>query len=184
MAPRRYVSKLRPSETNSLKGLWRVGVFTKEQMKEHFKISDVRLKQMENTRFIKIYEEKIYIDKKGIKECEKLGMAHRYSSNFKNFEHDHKLSRVYLSFSDNGRENWITEKELQEVASGRPEYNDFKNRMIEAHDKGKFQATPDAAYLTERGVIAIEITTNNYSNQDIEQKVEFSREFLDGIHVY
>jgi hypothetical protein len=181
----RYVKKLRPSERDSLKAAWRIGVLTKDQLKEHFNINETRLKQMENTRFFKVYEEKVYIDRKGIKECEKMGMKHRYSSNFKNFAHDHKLSKVYLSLKTETRERWITEKGLHDIASKTSNYEAFKVRMIEMHDKGKFQATPDAAFRTEKGeIIAIEITTNNYSDQDIEQKVEFAREFLAGIEVY
>jgi len=101
------------------------------------------------------------------------------------FIHDNQLANVYLNYSREEREGWMTESELREYASQQPGYDDFKSRMEEMHSQGKVQATPDAAIKTKDGrLIAVEIVTKFYSAEEIIQKDEFSTEFLDDIDYY
>ncbi|WP_209125726.1 hypothetical protein [Alkalihalobacillus sp. BA299] len=198
-----YVERgLRPSELASLKAIGRVGVVTIQQLKENYGITDGRIKQMNNSRYYDVQEEKVFIGTKGIKECEKLGIQHRYGSSLKNFEHDNRLAEVYFSiktdkeienkweeFQENERlrDGWITEGELQDKASQLPIYEAFKEKITATHSKGKFQATPDAAYRhPDTGVVTcLEIYGKSYKYEDIAQKVAFAREYYNGnIEVY
>ncbi|PFR99815.1 hypothetical protein COK60_30240, partial [Bacillus thuringiensis] len=58
----------------------------------------------------------------------------------------------------------------------------FKKRIVKSHPQGKFQPTPDGAIYSEAhsGYIAIEVTTRNYKEIDIQQKQEFAKTFLSG----
>lgn len=181
--PSKYVKKLRPLEKDCIKGHWHVGSFTKEQIQKEWSINDSRLRQMLNSNYLKMHRGKYTIGEKGKEYCRSIGMRNQYKKS--SFQHDNRLADVYLGYSREEREGWMTESELRQYASKQPGYNDFKKRMIKIHSRGKFQATPDAAIKTKDGkLIAIEVVTRNYSDEAIIQKNEFAKQFLDGIDYY
>lgn len=180
----KYVKVIMSHEKRAMEMLWRTGVCTRVQLKEHFAISADRLKKLVNSGYMKDVYGKVVLDDKGVKHMKKLGMEHRYRTSLKNAGHDMKLTKQYLAIPEQYRESWKTEAQLRYEAMKSPNYEAFKQRMEALHPNGKMQATPDAAVYSPSvgGYVAIEITTQNYKDIDIEQKMEFANEFLSGYY--
>lgn len=83
-----------------------------------------------------------------------------YKSDFSQLEHDYCLAKVYHYLSFQEKQSWITETEL---------------RVKYRHDK-----TTDAMYISKEGKkVGVEIVTDRYSKDEIENKMNFIRSFCD-----
>lgn len=186
-APRLHVRTIMSHENNAMQMLWKTGVCTKQQLEEHFNIKGPRLKKLCHSKYLKETRGKVWLNDKGIKHLEqKIGMEFRYKTSTRNTEHDLRLTEKYLELPKELQKSWKTESELRHMAIKNPNYEDFRMRMEELHPNGKYHATPDAAVYSEKhgGYVAIEITTTNYKDVDIQQKMEFSNTFLSGYQQY
>lgn len=171
-----FVRKLKTQEIECMKGLWRTGVMTREQLEKKFDIKGQRLINLKNSKYLKIDEDKVYLGDRGETEMETRGMEFRYKSDLTTFEHDYQLSDFYLSLSEETRETWMTEKELLHHAEQSSRFFGFRTKIKEKY--GKYQATPDGAFVSDGKLIGIDIITESYSNDDALQKEEFGMEFL------
>lgn len=182
----KYVKVIMSHEISAMKMLWRTGVCTDKQLKGHFNISTDRLKKLVNSQYLKMSQGKVILAEKGKKQMKSIGMKYQYKTSFRNVAHDMKLTQRYLETPEQFRSTWKTEAQLRNEAKQSPKYEEFKKRMQELHPQNKVHATPDAAVYdpTVGGLVAIEITTLNYKEVDIQQKVEFANEFLSGYRQY
>lgn len=173
-------------ENYAFKMLWRTGVCTDKQLQDHFNISSERLKKLMNSGYLKMSQGKVILAERGVKKMKAFGMKFQYKTSFRNIAHDLKLTHKYLETPEQFRASWKTEAQLRSEAKQSSKYEVFKQRMKELHPQGKVHATPDAAVFdsTVGGHVAIEITTLNYKEVDILQKMEFANEFLSGYRQY
>lgn len=179
-----FVRTIKGKEEECMRGLWRTGVMTREQLEKHFEIKGQRLTNLENSKYLTVNEEKVQLGEKGEQLMKSQGLEFQYVSSFKTFQHDYRLSQVYLDLDKDIRETWVTEKELHHIAEQSPKWSEFKARMEDMHSKDRCQATPDAAIQDREGKwIGIDIVTNNYKDEDIEQKEAFCNEFLDDSYI-
>lgn len=187
-APRKHIRKIMSHENEAMTMLWKTGVCTKDQIEEHFNIKSPRLKKLCHSKYLKEHRGKIWLNEKGIKHLEKLGMEHRYKTSTRNVGHDLRLTEKYLSLNKEMQRTWKTESQLRHEAKQSNKYAAFQERIealsrnLTHRDSTKIHATPDAAVYSKQdnGYIAIEITTRNYKYIDIQQKIEFSNTFLAG----
>jgi len=172
-------------ENEAMQMLYKTGVCTTKQLEEYFNIKAPRLKKLCHSEYLKQSRGKVWLNKKGINHLKKLGMEYRYKTSIRNVDHDLRLAEKYLSFDKETRKTWKTETQLRHEAKQHPAYKKFRDRIQNLYTNGgqsKIHATPDAAVYSQEhgGYIAIEITTRNYKDIDILQKIEFSRVFLSG----
>ncbi|MFF1995386.1 hypothetical protein ACFVWC_30140 [Bacillus mycoides] len=181
-APRKHIRILKTKEIEGMDMLWKTGTATREQMEREYSIKGDRLKKLCHSGYLEERTGKIVLGEKGIKKFKKEGKEYQYKTGINNAKHDIRLSEKYISLPKETRETWKTEKQLHSEAQKDPRYNDFKKRIVESHPQGKFQPTPDGAVYSEAhsGYIAIEVTTRNYKEIDIQQKQEFAKTFLSG----
>lgn len=181
-APRKHVKILKTKENECIEMLWKTGVATKEQLTEHYNIKGERLKKLCHSGYLEERMGKVTLGEEGIKKLEKQGMQYQYKTSVRNAGHDIRLTEKYLSLPKNIQKTWKTERQLYIEAQNDPRFALFKERIVESHPQGKFQATPDSAVYSEvhGGYIAVEVTTRNYKEIDIQQKQAFANTFLSG----
>ncbi|PFU77880.1 hypothetical protein COK91_29045 [Bacillus cereus] len=181
-APRKHIRILKTKEIEGMDMLWKTGTATREQMEREYNIKGDRLKKLCHSGYLEERTGKIVLGEKGIEKFRKEGKEYQYKTGINNAKHDIRLSEKYISLPKEIRETWKTEKQLHSEAQKDPRYDDFKKRIVESHPQGKFQPTPDGAVYSKvhGGYIAIEVTTRNYKENDIEQKQEFAKIFLSG----
>ncbi|GLC31148.1 hypothetical protein [Clostridium omnivorum] len=91
-----------------------------------------------------------------------------YKSDLTQLEHDYALTKIYMYLRFSEKESWITETEL---------HNKYPNEP----------KVLDGMYINKIGKIGVEVTTNNYSKEDIELKKNFIKKYCDDyimIHAY
>jgi hypothetical protein len=84
-----------------------------------------------------------------------------YKSDATQLEHDYVLAKIYLHLKLEEKESWVTETGLMER---------YKECV----------KTTDGLYITSEGQkIGVEVVTDSYSADEIEQKKEFIRKYCD-----
>jgi len=181
-APRKHIRILKTKEIEGMDMLWKTGTATKEQMEREYNIKGDRLKKLCHSEYLEERMGKVILGEEGIKKLEKQGMQYQYKTSVRNAGHDIRLTEKYLSLPKDIQKTWKTERQLYIEAQNDPRFALFKERIVESHPQGKFQATPDSAVYSEAhgGHIAIEVTTRNYKDIDIQQKQAFANTFLSG----
>lgn len=83
-----------------------------------------------------------------------------YKSDKSQLEHDYILSKLYWSISNSERNNWLNETELK---------SKFRNALI----------TCDAIYISNGLTIGVEVITDSYTQEAIDEKKEFMKSCCD-----
>lgn len=163
------IKKITSSDTKAFTALSKVGYLKQDYFKQ-LHISDKRLNQYQKEGLIdnKTYynqregkvETSYYLTTKGQKYVsQNLDIKIFYRSNSP--AHDSKLADKYFSLTQEERESWLSEADL------RLTYPDLTN--------GQGYSPTDAAYTTSDGTVTcIEVITQNYSEELIQLKIEFT----------
>lgn len=140
----------------------RINSYLKEKLIEKVDIADLRIYRLTN---------------KGYREFEKvLGRENcRYHSN--SILHDIKLAEKYIQVHErNEAVRWRNEEDLKR------EKNQLLEQLREERDFERIErlekvSVPDCSYSSGDFDICYEVITDNYSNIDIQAKIDYCREF-------
>lgn len=157
-----------------MKGIAKTGLTSYYEARKTIGLSERRLKNLEKCQYIssknvvinkgsktiKVY----YLDEKG-KEYIKINTTidKVYRSNERQIQHDLKLSSIYYSLQRSERDTWTNENDLIE------QYK-LKN------PNKKLSTMLDATYKTNGQVVGVEVTTKNYTKNQIQQKFNIANE--------
>lgn len=167
------IKRITKRQGETMKALARTGVMTSESAKKYFGLSCYNAKKMERNGYIKI--ENIYIPKEGVKEVFKLNQKGKtwlkneqsidalYRTNNKQIKHDLKLNQFYCQLKEEQRSSWLNENQI------------IRNWDKLAGSNMHRQGTVDAMVVIDGIRVAIEVTTNNYGEEEIQVKEEVAR---------
>jgi hypothetical protein len=178
-----YHLKEKDSDERSLvKACFRVGVVHEQDIQKHFsRISVKRFRGMINSGFIKKSGKYYKLGEEGKNYCEnKLNMKYKYKHRPEQIKHDAKLSKFYLSLSQDQRETWKTETQKRVELSQKKEYLDMYHDPRFKDLNKKF--IPDGTYISQflGREVMVEVVTKHYSREDIEMKKETGERFFKG----
>ncbi len=156
-----------------MKGIARTGVTSNFDARKIIGLSEKRLKNLEKecyiyskgivihgTNIIKVY----YLDEKG-KSHVKINsdIDNFYRSNERQIDHDLKLSSIYYSLEREQRKTWLNENDLiKQYKLDNPTKN--LNTMI------------DATFSSNGISVGVEVTTKNYTKEQIQEKYNIASE--------
>ena len=156
------IKKLKGKDVDALKMLGRTGHVQKDVLKDYTGITENRINTFKNLDYLsEVYDNNsddryLRLTKEGRDfVLEQLGVV-CYKSNAP--VHDSQIVDYYMHMKKEEQESWRTETELHQI---------IKEQGIE-------NVSPtDFAYVSNGKVIYVEIITSNYSNGQIEEKIEF-----------
>lgn len=163
------IKKITTSDTRAFTALSKVGYLKPEHFKE-LHISDKRLNQyqkeglLDNKTYYNQREGKVetsyYLTSKGQKYVsQNLAIKTFYHSN--SASHDSKLADKYFSLTQEERDTWVSEVDLRLAY---PELNPSQG-----------YSPTDAQYTATTGTTTcVEVVTQNYSKEMIQQKIDFT----------
>ena len=177
--------RLKQTEEEVLKLLWRCGMATKKMVDDQFQLHGPRLRTLVKEEYISLSRDVLYLGDVGEEHCRiHLRLVHRYRTNLRQLEHDLKLARGYLQLPPEVRDTWLTEMDLYHRYKDDPLFKELRDRIQE---EGKqFVAVNDAAIYLKAygGYVGFEALTRNYKMHSIEQKRQFAELFLKGFHTF
>ncbi|MCB2295898.1 hypothetical protein LGK95_20770 [Clostridium algoriphilum] len=156
-----------------MQGIARTGVTSNFDARQIIGLSEKRLKNLEKesyiyskgvvingTSTIKVY----HLDEKG-KSYIKINSTidNFYRSNERQIEHDLKLSGIYYSLEREQRKTWLNENDLiKQYKLNNP--NKELNTMV------------DATFFSNGVTVGVEVTTKNYTKEQIQEKYNIANE--------
>lgn len=157
----------------TMKAIARTGICPITNAEKYFSLKKSTLDKMLKNNYI---QSNSVITKNGVTEVFKLGSkGHKwikentniewnYRSNTRQLEHDLKLNQIYCQLSQEVRESWKNENEVVknwENLTGKPQ----EERT----------GSVDAIIEVEEKLVAIEVVTNNYGEEELREKQETVR---------
>ena len=157
------IKKLKGKDVDALKMLGRTGHVQKDVLKDYTGISENRINTLKNLDYLReVYDNNsddryLRLTKEGRDFVhEQLGVV-CYKSNAP--VHDSQIVEYYMHMTREEQDSWRTETELHQIIKD---------------DLGRDDVSPtDFSYVSGGEVIYVEIITTNYSNGQIEEKIEF-----------
>ncbi|MGL4912686.1 MAG: hypothetical protein ACRC3Y_09680 [Romboutsia sp.] len=162
------IGRITKRDGESMKCMAHTKVISRANMKEYFKVNDRRIDLLVKNNYIKEYTATTKtgmntyytLDKNGLEFIrERTDIDTLYRGNIYQLEHDLKLSQVYCQLDPTERQYWLNE-----------------GQIIDRWDKisnGAERITGiDAVVMAPGGTIAIEVTTRNYGEQEIQEKID------------
>ena len=156
-----------------MQGIAKTGVTSNYDATKIIGLSEKRLKNLEKESYI--YSKNVvvngrstikayYLNDKG-KAYVKLNtnIDRCYRSNERQIEHDLKLSSIYYSLGREQRKTWTNENDLIEKYKLNNPHKEL-NTMI------------DATFLSDGISVAVEVTTRNYTKEQIQAKYNIAKE--------
>lgn len=162
------VGRITKRDGESMKAIAQTGVITKKNIHKYFNLNQNRIELLKRNNFI--VEHTVYI-KGNVQSYYTLGqkgytfiknetdIEYIYKSNSHQISHDLKLNQIYCQCSELERSCWVNETELIHKWS---QFVPKKERV----------ASLDAIVSIDGTVIGIEVITNNYGEQELQEKQE------------
>jgi len=156
-----------------MKGIAKTGVASNFDARQIIGLSEKRLKNLEKESYIsskgvlvggkaiiKVY----YLSHKG-KAHVKLNsnIEKFYRSNERQIGHDLKLSSIYYNLEKELRDTWTNENELIE-----------QYKLV--HPNKELKTMVDATFSNNGVTFAVEVTTINYSKEEVQEKYNIANE--------
>lgn len=185
----KHIKTLNHKDREVFRCVNKTGWISREDAKEHFKISDRRFDNYVKDNYFQEVETKwgtfCKFTDEGKSVAEKTwGFENHYST--QSVKHDYEITNKYLSLDQEQRENSYTERELRHQLTDRA--NELINSEHE-HERDQGEeilkglqdgtiSCPDFAYVqvAEQGyerIVTFEVVTKNYTEQDIQAKENY-----------
>jgi DNA-binding PadR family transcriptional regulator len=156
-----------------MQGIAKTGVTSKYDATKIIGLSEKRLKNLEKEGYIQSKSivargtsaiNTYYLNDKG-KAYVKLNtnINRCYRSNERQIEHDLKLSSIYYSLEREQRKTWTNENDLIE-----------KYKLDNPHKE--LNTMVDATFSSNGITVAVEVTTRNYTKEQIQEKYNIANE--------
>lgn len=157
-----------------MKGIARTGVTSYYDAKNEIGLSEKRLNNLEKENYIttknvvvnkgKDVVKTYYLNDKGKAYIKaNTDIKNFYRSNERQIEHDLKLSSIYYGLDEKEKETWKNENDLiSDYKTNNP--NETLSTMI------------DATYKINNSIVGVEVTTKNYTREQIEEKFRIADE--------
>ncbi|MCB2309245.1 hypothetical protein LGL08_22230 [Clostridium estertheticum] len=156
-----------------MKGIAKTGVTSNFDARQVIGLSEKRLKNLEKecyihskgvvingTSTIKVYS----LDDKGKSYVKNNSdIDNFYRSNERQIQHDLKLSSIYYSLEREQRKSWLNE-------------NDLIKQYKLNHPNKKLNTMVDATFFNNGISIGVEVTTKNYTKEQIQEKYNIANE--------
>jgi DNA-binding PadR family transcriptional regulator len=157
-----------------MKGIARTGVTSYYDARNKIGLSEKRLKNLEKENYItsknvvvnkgKDVIKTYYLNDKGKSYIKtKTDIKNFYRSNERQIEHDLKLSSIYYSLDEEEKATWKNENDL---------ISDYKTN----NPNNTLSTMIDATYQTNGLTVGVEVTTKNYTREQIEEKYKIADE--------
>ena len=166
------IGRITKKDGDMMKAIARTGVISKANAVHFLGQNDKRLRLLEKNGYLRV--ENVFT-KSGGQTIYKLGSTGRtyiseqtnisqlYRSNNTQLMHDLQLNNAYFQISETARDSWLNESQVKSI---------FGNLIKEAGiEKGGI----DAVVYVDGQPIGIEVITNNYSQIEIDQKIEIGK---------
>lgn len=173
-----YIKKITNREETLFSQLAKTGISESKFAKQYCNLSEVRLRKLERSKFIKLSKETlngkpitvIQLASKG-KEYIKDNFLHdgKLAVAQKNhLEHDLKLTKFYYELPDEIRRTWINERQLvREIYQN--------NKKLK---QGELKTCLDAAVVRDGVRVGVEIVGKTYTEAQLIEKQEVAKNFL------
>lgn len=172
--------RIKAKDKHSFRALTKTGYMRREHFKS-LKVNNARIKQYENLGYIKreVFrgEEGFKLTSEGHKFAKnELGLENHYHT--QSFHHDIAIADKYFELTYAERETFKNETEIRlELEQKIEELKETdRDRAYELEQKlsDKSISCVDCVYKTVEGVVVgYEVTTANYTQEQIEAKIEF-----------
>lgn len=171
--------RIKAKDKHSFRALTKTGYMRREHFKS-LKVNNARIKQYEKEGYIKKEvqkgQEAFKLTSEGHKFAKELGIENHYHT--QSFNHDIAIADKYFELTYAERETFKNETEIRlELEQKIEELKEIDiDRAYELEQKltDKTISCVDCVYTTREGVVTgYEVTTANYTQEQIEAKIEF-----------
>lgn len=185
---KQWIKKITSKDTKVLAAFANVGHLNTKMLNIDLGMSQRRIKNFERDNYIEkttFYNKKTHNMEQAYRLTEKgrtlikteFDTQYFYKSNSPS--HDLSLASIYLSYSDEIRNDWVTESQWRDSLNDT--LKQLKNTDYESYmdlnsklSKGEL-SPPDGGYISNGTYVAIEVITSSYGKTEIQAKLDFAK---------
>ncbi|QGQ93791.1 hypothetical protein EHS13_02160 [Paenibacillus psychroresistens] len=184
-----YINKLTSKDQAMLRAFRNCGFLQKSHLQDKLGLSDRRIENFIRDQYI----EKCVVDNNKTKEAEyvyrlskkgqELCKNHLNLSNFyasQSVRHDNALAKKYFEMSSEQQLSWLTERDWRDRFEAKISDLRFQGKDQRADElislyKRNLLSLPDGGYSNGESIVAVEVTTSSYGNEEIQAKENFTQ---------